>query len=248
MDWEKKKVINMIQSNFGEMVLLCNLPITIQSDQGFIILHIPTIKDEYSSIYDCNFFFGCCVKSLSELKEDLKVPTIKSKLELMKAIIFNEAEIAAGIIQCLNMIIQDFKYVDGSFYAGDTLIVDEVFDIICGYIAVAIGGKELADLEKDKELANMDEAERAWELRKRKNEEKIRKSKSKGGKTVTLSTILACVNYEFHIPLSELCEMNKFTVYFFYSKIGKISTYEVTKIAAGTGNLGKKSKHTYWTN
>lgn len=238
----------MIQSNFGEMVLLCNLPVTIQCDQGFIILHIPTIKDEYSSIYDCNFFFGCCVKDLIELKEDLKIPTINTKMELIKAIMFQDSIIGAGIIQCLNMIIQEFKYVDGSFYSGETLIVDEVFDTICNYIAVAIGGKDFKDLDKDKELANMDETERAWELRRRKNEAKIRKSKNKEGKTISLSTIMACVSYEFHISLKELCEMNKYTVYFFYSKIGKISSYEVTKIAAGTGNLGKKSKHTYWTN
>lgn len=238
----------MIQSNFGEMVLLCNLPVTIQCDQGFIILHIPTIKDEYSSIYDCNFFFGCCVKDLIELKEDLKIPTINTKMELIKAIMFQDSIIGASIIQCLNMIIQEFKYVDGSFYSGETLIVDEVFDTICNYIAVAIGGKDFKDLDKDKELANMDETERAWELRRRKNEAKIRKSKNKEGKTISLSTIMACVSYEFHISLKELCEMNKYTVYFFYSKIGKISSYEVTKIAAGTGNLGKKSKHTYWTN
>lgn len=238
----------MIQSNFGEMVLLCNLPVTLQCDQGFIILHIPTIKDEYSSIYDCNFFFGCCVKDLIELKEDLKIPTINTKMELIKAIMFQDSIIGAGIIQCLNMIIQEFKYVDGSFYSGETLIVDEVFDTICNYIAVAIGGKDFKDLDKDKELANMDETERAWELRRRKNEAKIRKSKNKEGKTISLSTIMACVSYEFHISLKELCEMNKYTVYFFYSKIGKISSYEVTKIAAGTGNLGKKSKHTYWTN
>lgn len=238
----------MIQSNFGEMVLLCNLPVTIQCDQGFIVLHIPTIKDEYSSIYDCNFFFGCCVKDLIELKEDLKIPTINTKMELIKAIMFQDSIIGASIIQCLNMIIQEFKYVDGSFYSGETLIVDEVFDTICNYIAVAIGGKDFKDLDKDKELANMDETERAWELRRRKNEAKIRKSKNKEGKTVSLSTIMACVSYEFHISLKELCEMNKYTVYFFYSKIGKISSYEVTKIAAGTGNLGKKSKHTYWTN
>lgn len=238
----------MIQSNFGEMVLLCNLPVTIQCDQGFIILHIPTIKDEYSSIYDCNFFFGCCVKDLIELKEDLKIPTINTKMKLIKAIMFQDSIIGASIIQCLNMIIQEFKYVDGSFYSGETLIVDEVFDTICNYIAVAIGGKDFKDLDKDKELANMDETERAWELRRRKNEAKIRKSKNKEGKTISLSTIMACVSYEFHISLKELCEMNKYTVYFFYSKIGKISSYEVTKIAAGTGNLGKKSKHTYWTN
>jgi len=41
--------------------------------------------------------------------------------------------------------------------------------------------------------------------------------------------------------------MNKYGVYFLYNKIGKISNYEVTKIAAGTGNLSNRSKHKYWT-
>ena len=241
----------MIQSNFSEMALICNAPITIQTDKGFIVLHIPTIKSEYSSLYDCNFFFGCCVKNIIELQEDLKelkLPTFNTKLELIKTVILHESNLGVGIIQCLNSIIDDFKYVDGSFHAGETPISNEVFDVICNYIAVAIGGREIKDLEKDMELSKMDPVEREWELRKRKNEAKIRKSKNKEGKTVTLSTILACVSYEFHISIAELCEMNKFTVYFLYSKVGKISSYEVTKIAAGTGNLGKKTKHTYWTN
>jgi hypothetical protein len=28
----------------------------------------------------------------------------------------------------------------------------------------------------------------------------------------------------------------------------QIAGYEVSKIAAGTGNLGSKTKHKYWTN
>lgn len=238
----------MIRSNFNEMTLLCNNPVTLQCDQGFIMLHIPTIKDEYSSIYDCSFFFGCCVKDVLELKEDLKLSNVDTRMNLIKTIIFNDSNLSIGIIQCLNMIIQDFKYVDGSFYAGGVPISDEVFEVICNYVAIAIGGKDFKDLEKDKELSNMSPIEREWELRKRKNEAKIKKSKNKNGKTLSLSTIMACVSYEFHISLKELCEMNKYTVYFFYSKIGKISSYEVTKIAAGTGNLSNKSKHTYWTN
>lgn len=241
----------MIQSNFNETALLCGFPITIQCDTGFIILHMPTIRDEYSSLYDCNFFFGCCVKDLSELKKDLKELShlkINSKMDLIKTIIYHDSGLATGLIQCLNMIIHEFKYVDGSFYAGNTPITDEVFDLMCSYVAVAIGGKDFKDLEVDKQLASMDPIEREWELRKRKNEEKIHKSKNKNGKTITLSMILACVSYEFHFALSELSEMNKYTVYFFYSQIGKISQYEVMQIAAGTGNLSKKSKHTYWTN
>ena len=239
---------SIISSNFNEIALLCNAPIKLQCEKGFIILHMPTIKDEYSSLYDCNFFFGCCIKSLADLKKDLNLPQLNSKYELIKTICSESADLGMGIIQCLNMIIEDFKYVDGSFYSGQVLITNEVFEEICNYIAVAIGGLSFQDLKKQEELAAMSPEERAWEERKRINESKIRKSKSKTGKTISLDMIMACVTYEFHISLQELYEMNKYTVYFFYSQIGKISSYEVTKIAAGTGNLGKKSKHTYWTN
>lgn len=239
---------NLIKSNFSEISLLCNTPIKLQCQQGFIILHMPTIKDEYSSLYDCNFFFGCCVKTIAELQKDLEIPKLRSKLELIKAICSESTDISLGVIQCLNMIIGDFKYVDGSFYSGEVPIVDEVFEIICDYVAIAIGGISFSELVKKNELAKLSPEERAWEERKRMNESKIRKSKNKTGKIISLDIIMACLTYEFHISLQDLYEMNKYTVYFLYSQVGKISNYEVTKIAAGTGNLGRKNKHTYWTN
>lgn len=236
----------MIKSNFSEVALLCNVPIKMQCEQGFIILHMPTIQDEYGSLYDCNFFFNCCVKTIAELQTELNLSQLKTKLELIKAICSDSTEISFGIMQCLNMIISDFKYVDDSFYSGETLIIDEIFDIICDYVAVAIGGINMSEVKKKKELANLSPEERAWEERKRMHESKIRKSKNKAGKLISLDIILACLTYEFHISLQDLYEMNKYTVYFLYSQVGKISNYEVTKIAAGTGNLGSKNKHTYW--
>lgn len=237
-----------MRSNFSRIALMGNLPIILECSNGFLVLHMPTIRDEYSSLYDYNFFLGVCIKTLEELQVDLKLPNIKSKYELIKAICSSSNNISVDIIHCLSTIIQDFKYVDDSFKGGDCLIDEEVFDELCNYIAVAVGGLKFDSFKTKNEEKEMTDLEKEWERKKRLHEAKIQKTKSKDGKFVSLDTILSCVCYEFNISLNELMNMNKYTVYFLYSKVDKIASYEVTQIAAGTGNLGSKNKHTYWAN
>lgn len=237
----------MMSSNFSSVALLGNLPITLDTGNGFIILHMPTIADEYSSKYDIGFFLGICSKSLTELKKELNLPNLLSKYDLILNICQQTSDLSLGVIYALNLIIQDFEYVTDSFRSGNTIISEEIFEDICNYIAVAIGTLDIKDLKTKLNEKTMTPEERAWEERKRMNEAKIRKSKNKNGKLIELDTIISCVCYEFNIPIRDIVQMNKYSVYFLYHKIGNIMNYEVTKIASGTGNLGSKHKHKYWT-
>jgi hypothetical protein len=60
--------------------------------------------------------------------------------------------------------------------------------------------------------------------------------------------MVAAVMFEYGLSPAEVYSLNKFSFVFLYSCIMQIAGYEVSKIAAGTGNLGKNSKHKYWTN
>jgi hypothetical protein len=50
------------------------------------------------------------------------------------------------------------------------------------------------------------------------------------------------------MSLEEVYKLNKFSFVYLYGCVMQIAGYEVSKIAAGTGNLGHNSKHKYWTN
>ena len=240
-------MIAMRTTNFSSATLLGNLPIIEYYNGSYFVFNMPTLEMELGSAFDYSFFLSCCSKPLEELQKELKDLTFNSKYELMKTICSSNDMISTSVICCLSSLIQDFKYVTDSFQCGDSVFDDEVFDIFCDYIAIAAGLMSMEQLQKKEEEKKMSEEERAWERKKRLHASKIQKTKQKNGKGMSLDTIIACVCYEFHIPLSDIMKMNKYSVYFFYGKISKISSYEVTKIAAGTGNLGSRTKHKYWT-
>lgn len=238
----------MITSNFSSVTLLANLPIIIKDDTNIFVCYMPTIEKEYGGAYNYNNLFYLCSTDLFALQEQFKDISFKSRYELIKKMISAGGELGTSIVFALGNIVENFEYVADSFRSSGKIISDEVFELICDYIAIACGNKDMTFLDKKEKEKEMTEEEREWEYRKQKNEERIRKAKQKAGKYTSLDTVLACICYEFNIPIKDLVQMNKYSVYFLYGKIGKISNYEVTKIAAGTGNLGRKNKHEYWTN
>ena len=240
-------MIAMRTTNFSATALLGNLPILEQYNGSYFVFNMPTIAMEHSSIFDYSFFLSCCAKPIEELRSELNGLTFNSKYDLMKAICKSGSEIGTSVLCCLGAMIQDFKYVTDSFYCGNAVFTDEVFEIFCDYVSIAAGLMTFEQLSKKAEEQKMSEEERAWERKKRLHASKIQRTKQKNGKGVDLETVMACVCYEFNIPLKDIVQMNKYSVFFLYNKVGKISNYEVTKIAAGTGNLGKKNKHKYWT-
>lgn len=238
----------MISSNFSSTALLANLPIIVKDDDNIFIFNMPTVEKEYGGIYSYSNLIFLCSASMTELEEHFKGVPFKSRYDLMKKICEHSSEdFGTSVIYCLSNIINDFEYVADSFRSGGKAISEEVFELLCSYIAIATGHKEISYLKQKEEEKNMTAEEIAWEERKRKNEARIAKAKKKSGKLIEFDLIMACVCYEFHIPIKDLVQMNKYGVYFLYGKIGKISSYEVTKIAAGTGNLGSRNKHKYWT-
>lgn len=237
----------MINSNFSKISLMCNSDIMINSDDGIFVFHMLSIKEEYSDIYDFNFFLGCCVKSFEDFKkEGLSIENI-SRMDIIKEIIRRDSKLGLDILHFLSIIIQDFEYVDGSFKCGNYTINDEIFDLMCNYIGVASAAISFDESKSLIDESKMSPAEREWERKRRINEEKIRKNKNQNNKSIDLDKVIASVMYEFNISLKDILDMNKYTIYYLYSCTGAIMIYEKNKIAFGNGNVSKNSKFVYWT-
>lgn len=238
----------MISSNFTHVSLLFNNTIIVKNDTDTYVFNMPSIDFENSTAYNFNFFLGCCASEITLLQKQLPTIHFESKYELMLTLCKSQTSEAIDVLACLSYCIQDFEYVEDSFWCGKTLITDEIFDLFCDYISIACGYNAWDLLESKRKFSEMSEWEQEWERKKREHDAKIRAAKAKEGKGVGLDIVVASIMREFGLSIDEIKHMNKYGVYFLFSQVGKIANYEVTKIAAGTGNLGKSVKHQYWAN
>ena len=211
------------------------------------VFNMPTLKDEVDGILNYNFFYGFCAAHTSDLKEQTKAEFDSKYDFLIKAIRAGDAN-AVSLLGCLARHIQDFKYVDDSLYCGEFKLNGEIFEIFCLYISIAGGCEKWDALRIREEEKNMSPEEKEWERRKRLHQAKINAAKEKAGKGTHFEDMAAAIMYEYGMSPEEVYKLNKFSFTFLYSCIMSIAGYEVSKIAAGTGNLGKNSKHQYWTN
>jgi hypothetical protein len=241
-------VSNVATSNFSKHALLINAPIIVRNDNDeTFVFHMPTLKDEVDGILNYNFFYGFCAAHVSDLREQTKAEFDSKYDFLIKAIRTGDAN-AVSLLGCLTRHIQEFRYVDDLLYCGEFPLDDEIFDLFCIYVAIASGCEKWEALTIREEEKNMSPEEREWERRKRLNQAKINAAKEKAGKGTNFDDMVAAVMFEYGLSPAEVYSLNKFSFVFLYSCIMQIAGYEVSKIAAGTGNLGKNSKHKYWTN
>ena len=211
------------------------------------VFNMPTLKDEVDGVLNYNFFFGFCASHLSDLKEQTKAE-FTSKLDFLIQVIKSGDANAVSLLGCLARHIQDFRYVDDSLYCGEFKLDDEVLEIFCLYVAIASGCEKWDALSIREQEKNMSPEEIEWERRKRLNQAKINAAKEKAGKGTSLDDMAIALMYELSMSLEEIYQLNKFSFVKMYGDIMSIAGYEVSKIAAGTGNLGKNAKHKYWTN
>lgn len=241
-------VSNVVTSNFNKSALLINTPIIVRNDRKeTFVFYMPTLRDEFEGILNYNFFYGFCAAHLQDLKEKTRAEFTSKHDFLIKAIRSGDAN-TVSLLGCLTRHIQDFKYVDDSLYCGEFKLDEEVFELFCLYVAIASGCEKWEALTIREQEKNMSPEEKEWERRKRLNQAKINAAKERAGKSTNFEDIVASIMYEFGMSLTEVYNLNKFSFMALYSNIMTIAGYEVSKIAAGTGNLGKESKHKYWTN
>lgn len=223
-------------------------PIVVTQHTGErYVFFMPTLKDEQNGILNYNLFYGFCTAELKDLQEQTKAE-FTSKYEFLTRALHEVSDTSITLLGCLARHIQDFRYVDDLLYGGEFPLNDEILELFCLYVAIASGCAKWDALRIRQEEKNMSPAEREWERRKRANQAKINAAKEKAGKNLELESIVAALMYEFGMSLTEVFQLNRFTFMVLYDSVLSIAGYEVSKIAAGTGNLGKNSKHKYWTN
>jgi len=149
-------------------------------------------------------------------------------------------KLASSILSGLQIIIPDLTFNDKKFMIGNEFLSEPVFNQIIIIL--------FKMLKKEKIIINPDDdkfTKREKEMKMKVQRIKRNSTKEKGSDS--MENMLASILYEYQqYTLKDLFELNIYTIYYLFGYVGKIANYEVSKIAAGNGNLKKSKKHKYF--
>lgn len=238
----------MIISNFNNVSILYLDKFEIRVDEHKIYFSPPKLKD--TLVNDFNFFMAFCSISDADLRKYFQGISFVNRYGLLTLILSEGGESGVVLYRWFQKCIEGFKYADDSLKVGDLWLSNEVFELICTYVAISCGQKKIDVLKQITEEENLTPAMREWNRRLREDQEKIDRARAKAseGKGAELDVVIACLVREFRLSLEEIFNMTYYTIFFLFSQIGKIARYDVDVIAAGMGSLKKGHKHKHWVN
>lgn len=149
---------------------------------------------------------------------------------------------AITIMEGLRSFIPGIEFKNKKFMLNGTFLNETAFNEIIIILFKMLKKEKIIINEDDDEFTKRDKKNKLRIQRIKRNP----KDKKEGDKDST-NNMLASIIYEFpQYTLEDLFELNIYTIYYLFGYVGKIANYEVSKIAAGNGNLKKSKKHKYF--
>lgn len=235
----------MIKSNFSSTVVLCNGIVKIWADEyAFYEMRLPTLRDRLEE-RDFDTFVGFCSIPLEVINMNLNA-NFKSRLDIWKYYKNNnEKKVMKVLLKFFGMYMIDFECVDDCLKWNKRIIPKQIFEFFCDYFAIAVGVKNIKDLDYII-TDDMDEVEERRILM----EQKIAKTKASGaaeaGRIPKLDIIIVGICREFGFTIEEVYNMTIYAIYYLYSQLNAIMAYGINVVAAGNGLMKKNAKITHW--
>ena len=226
-----------MKHNFTKLQLLRNKEFYfVNTKEERVYFKVPTLDDYIGDEKMLNFFSLLQV-SLNDLNEETK---IANKLELLMYLLNSELYLAE-IVETLHKLIKDVSVRTTGLFYKDYSIQPQEFEWLLNSWLISLGIKSFDEKpeELDVVLSDMDR-------KMKESEEKIKRIKQKReeetNSELSLDKILAAVMKEFRLKMSELLEMNLFSIFWYYNMSLRYNNYRVETIAYGNG-LIKKHKY-----
>jgi hypothetical protein len=223
--------------NFTKLQLLRNKEFYfVNTKEERVYFTVPTLDDYIGDEKMLNFFSLLQV-SLNDLNEETK---IENKLELLMYLLNSELYLAE-IVETLHKLMKDVSVRTTGLFYKDYSIQPQEFEWLLNSWLISLGIKSFDEKpeEPDVVLSDMDR-------KMKESEEKIKRIKQKReeetNSELSLDKILAAVMKEFRLKMSELLEMNLFSIFWYYNMSLRYNNYRVETIAYGNG-LIKKHKY-----
>ena len=168
-----------------------------------------------------HYKFLTLVLTLSEKKQELK-------------------ELSDLFLEALEVILPEISFRSKVLFIGEIPVDESLFNSIVEVIFMILDKKPKIIIND-----NDDELTKRMKQKQQKVEEIKRKGKKQSASKNSLEDIIVALLYEYpQYKIEDLFKLNIYTFHLLFRYIGKISNYEVSKIAAGNG-LAKK--HHYFT-
>lgn len=245
----------MKRDNFCATVLLQENPfITIHNDHDEIFkFKMPTAKDIFDEPVAISLFRRIALDNINDIQREFfgKVITDTKLAFVLACIVHFEEQIGGILIEFFEKFIIDFKLTDDSssykqLTCNGNVIGVEEFDLLCKYVSIACGDRDIVSKEKEeKKVVEKSAEELEWERKKKENADKIKNARSKTD-THSFDNLIVSVRHEFGMSTNEIFNLTFYALMYYYSFVPKLMRYRVDVIAAGNGLLQKG--HKYWIN
>lgn len=229
--------------NINDVILLANDPIIFKSEDETKIfeLNLPTFKDYYTND-KLIFLIGFLEKDIEEIDKWVSVD-IKTHYEFihivssLSSVNENFKKISNDIIDGLKCFIADIKFDKVLRIEENIIITQALFDKIMEVIFKSMKKEKIIIHEDDDEFTKR---QKAMKLKAEKIKRNGKKNEKEG---LELKDMIAAILYEFpQYKIADIMNMNLYTFYFLFGNVGRISNYEVTRMAYANG-LTKKYKY-----
>lgn len=233
----------VFNTNFSKLRLLSNQEIIATINETSFIIKAPTIVELEN--YSFSFLIDILSQDMSELGKVIKGHEFNSHYELFSFIFAAEKpstdvlKIGILLLEGLKAFIPDLSFKDKRMNIKNEFLNRKAFDELTDILFIMLDKKRIIIKEEDDDFTKR---EKAMKIKAQKIKQS--KKESEGGKTI--EDILAAIIYHFpQYKLEDLFKLNLYTIYYLFGKVGKITNYEVQKIAFGNGNFkkGQKLKH-----
>lgn len=255
-----EEVKQKIKTNFNIPVILKGGPVVFSIEgRRPIYVKLPTLSDSMESL-DFNTFIALLMITPERLKEfKIEFPFETD----------SQGKIIQGMLQIkeFSTVLKHFlgKYIISSqikekeIFLEDEKILSYELEYIANVILIAAGYKFFdenltSNLEKQMEEEKKVSDPVLRELLKKEREAELKLKRAKDKKNnkeasdFKLEDLLITVSHEFNMKLSEVFDLNFYTLIWYYSFVYKIDVHKVHQIAAGNGLLKKGQSYKHWLN
>lgn len=241
-----------IRSTFEKNSLINHLAVefSLESRRNIKFTY-PTIEDLLSDL-DLQLFItliGLNKEKLKQSKIQVNFPVDTRGEIISNFIAFTDY----GIIlkKYFLKYIQDAKEKEDGLYVGELKIISKEFDYIAWIILISCGVEQVQDEEISpvKKVEKLTPEMEAILAKQKEAEERLRKIKQKKAKNsgFTIEQIMLAITYEFGIPMKDLIKLNYYSIFWYFSFVGKVDSHKLNQLIISSG-FSKKKDYSYWLN
>lgn len=241
-----------IKSTFEKNSLINHLPVEFKlQDRRNIKFTYPTVEDLLTDL-DLQLFLtliSLTKEKLQETKIPINFPTENRGQIISNFIAFSDY----GLIlkKYFSKYVENVEVKEDGLYINDLKLNSEEYNYIAWIMLISCGAEQVADedIAPVKKVEKLTPEMEAILAKQKEAEEKLRRIKQKKAKNsgFTIEQVMLAITYEFGIPMKDLIKLNYYSLFWYFSFVGKVDSHKLNQLIISSG-FSKKKDYSYWLN